>query len=117
MVLSLLACLICHVPLNFDVGASTAEQAIAVWSQQAHLQVLYRYRLVVGLKTPSVSGTFEPLEALRKILSLTRLQAEYVNPRTVAVFEDKHYCHPDWGALEAPLPPCLPQPLIIRATP
>jgi hypothetical protein len=107
-------CLWCGAPAAFDVGPGPAPRTILQWSEQAHLQVLFNSRLVTEFDTVAVAGTFEPLDALRRMLKRTHLRAEYVNARTVAVFEDQHYCHPEWGAA-APLPPCLPQLLTIRA--
>jgi hypothetical protein len=106
-------CLWCGAPAAFDVAPGPAPLTILRWSEQAHLQVLFNFRLVTEFNTVAVAGTLEPLEALRRMLRRTHLRAEYTNARTVAVFEDQHYCHPEWGAA-APLPPCLPQPLTIR---
>jgi hypothetical protein len=107
-------CLWCGAPAAFDVARGPAPYTILRWSEQAHLQVLFNFDLVTEFDTVAVTGTFEPLDALRRMLKRTHLRARYTNARTVAVFEDQNYCHPEWGAA-APLPPCVPQPLTIRA--
>jgi len=109
-----IVCLFCGPPIEFDIPAGHAQETILQWSRQARLQVLYNAWLIDEFDTLAVSGTLEPLEALHRMLKLTGLKSKYVNERGVTVFEDQHYCHPEWGA-EAPLPPCVPQPMVIRA--
>jgi hypothetical protein len=105
-------CLWCGAPAAFDVAPGPAPHAILQWSEQAHLQVLFNSRLITEFDTVAVAGTFEPLDALRRMLKRTHLRAEYTTARTVAVFEAQPYCHPEWGAA-APLPPCVQTPLAI----
>ncbi len=103
---------LCRAPVAFDVPAGPAESTIVTWSRQANLQVMFDWSQVSGLQSLSVRGTLEPLDALRRMLSATGLEAVYANPHTVAVYVDR--CHPELGA-DAPLPPCKAPPLEIHA--
>lgn len=98
-------------PLPFDIPAGPAESTIVTWSKQAHLQVMFDWAVVSGLRSLPVSATLDPLEALRRMLQATGLEADYANPHSVAVFVGQ--CHPELGAV-APLPPCKAPSLVIR---
>jgi hypothetical protein len=109
-----MVCLFCGPQTEFDIPAGHAQKTILQWARQAHLQVLFNALLIEEFDTLQVSGKLEPLEALHRMLRLTGLKSKYVSERGVTVFEDKHYCHPEWGAMDAPLPPCVPQSMVIR---
>ena len=111
-----LACLYCGPPVEFDVAPGPAVDTIVQWAAQAHLQVLFDFNVVLPFLTVPVTGRLEPLEALGKMLKPTGLALEYVNERTVVVYEVEHYCRPELGA-GAPLPPCVQKPLVIKGTP
>ena len=101
---------------NFDIAGGDADEQIREWSRQTHVQVLYKSETVIGVVTQPVRGELEPLQALRVMLRFTDLQLDSVNDHTIAVIEPIHYCHPERGAL-APLPPCAPKALVIKASP
>lgn len=101
---------------DFDIPSGPAVETIVEWSRQAHVQVLFDQNVVLQWRTLAIKGSSEPLAALRMMLRLTHLKAEYTTPRSVAVFEAHRYCHPEWGAA-APLPPCEQMPMAIRAAP
>lgn len=104
-------------PAEFDIPAGHSYDTILTWSAQAGVEVAFVRKVVEPFNTRAVKGKFEPLEALKEMLRPTPLLAEYGTPRSVAITEKDHYCHPEWGPEIAPLPPCVQQPLYLQFIP
>lgn len=60
---------------SFDIPAGEAHVALKQFAQQAGLELLYSAREIAGTKTNAVKGVFTPQEALKHMLSGTRLIA------------------------------------------
>lgn len=60
---------------SFDIPAGEAHVALKQFAQQAGLELLYSAREIAGTKTNTVKGVFTPHEALKQMLSGTKLIA------------------------------------------
>jgi iron complex outermembrane recepter protein len=73
---------------HFDIPAGNAEDTLQMVTRQTNYTFLYQTEEVRGVRTNSVSGDFEPQEALRRMLEGTTLafdiEAGVVSPMAVA---------------------------------
>jgi outer membrane receptor protein involved in Fe transport len=67
-------------PVDFDLPAQTADQALLAFSQQAKVEVLYSFDELQAVPTPALQGRFEPEEALARLLSNTGFAARRSRP-------------------------------------
>jgi iron complex outermembrane receptor protein len=70
---------------RFDIPAEPLGDALNDVARQTGLQILTPSRLVEGIHSPALNGTFTADEALRRLLVDTGLQFAFVNPRTVTI--------------------------------
>lgn len=72
--------------LIFNIRRQPLSDALAHWSKQSGLQVLWREEDSAGaLTAPVVWGKFLPVEALERMLSNTELTYEFINAETVRI--------------------------------
>ncbi len=78
-------------PMAFNIKAGPLDQALRVYAERLHSQMLYDARLVAGLKAPALRGRYTAKEALQRLLAGTGLQADapaagtiVLRPRTAA---------------------------------
>lgn len=73
--------------IAFEIPKQELGSAIMQWSRESGLQVIMRERPArkADLVSTGVSGTFTPLEALKLLLSDTRMSFESVNEHTVRI--------------------------------
>ncbi len=97
--------------LLISIPPGAATRTLNEWSYQTGFQVLFDFRVVHGVRTHGVAGTWRPLDALAAMLRDTGITYDPTDNRTVAVIPGtlSGYCLPELGAL-APLPPCRPLP-------
>lgn len=58
---------------EFDVRAGDAAETLRQFAKQANREIMFSAKLVAGVRTHAVKGTFVPREALERMLSDTRL--------------------------------------------
>jgi outer membrane cobalamin receptor len=73
------------VPCNFDIAAGSAADTLREFGKQAKMQTLFNYSVVKDLRTRAVAGSFEPEDALTRMLAATGLTFERVGERTFAI--------------------------------
>jgi outer membrane receptor protein involved in Fe transport len=62
-------------PVHFDLPSANAEDSLRSYTRQAGTQVLFASEIVEVVRTNAVKGEFTPLEAARRLLAGTQLQA------------------------------------------
>jgi iron complex outermembrane recepter protein len=72
-------------PGAFDIAPQPLDRALTTFSAQAHIQVLVAGELTGGLRSPGVSGTYTPEEALQRLLADTGLTYRFTSPNTVTL--------------------------------
>lgn len=68
-----------------SIPAEPLGDALSELARQTGLQVLISSKLVEGVRSRELKGTFSADEALAQLLANTGLQFTFVNPRTVAI--------------------------------
>jgi iron complex outermembrane receptor protein len=92
-----------NAPPEFDIAAQDAAAALAEFSAQAKLQLLFDYDAVQGIDTQAVRGRMRVADALGRLLTGTGLTYEVINERTISILRDPELVD---GAMKAePDPP------------
>ena len=73
---------------EFAIAAQDSAGALAEFSAQAHLQLLFDYDAVQGIRTQALNGRLRVADALGRMLSGTGLTFEVVNDRTISIVRD-----------------------------
>jgi len=73
---------------EFHIESQDAANALAEFSEQSRLQLLFDYAVVEGVRTHAVSGRLSTADALGQLLSGTGLTFETVNERTISIVRD-----------------------------
>jgi len=60
-------------PKSFDIGASDASHSLIDFGRQASVQIVFASEKVKGFTTNAIHGDYEPMEAIRLLLSGTGL--------------------------------------------
>jgi iron complex outermembrane receptor protein len=76
-------------PLSFDIAPQDLSQALIAFSDQAHLRMTVAPGIASGRSAPALKGTFEPADALRRLLG-DDLTFEFIGDRDVIVEPRKH---------------------------
>lgn len=72
--------------VEFKIEAGSAESALTMFGRQSGLQTLYQHEAVVGRNTHSVKGSYDPREALERLLQGTGLTYKFVNDHTITIY-------------------------------
>ncbi|BBK43509.1 TonB-dependent receptor [Allostella vacuolata] len=72
-------------PVAFSIPAQSVDGALAAFSAATRVQVLTQGAVTRGVRSPGVSGTLPPQEALGRLLAGTGLAARFLNADTVTV--------------------------------
>ncbi len=75
-------------PPQFDIPAQDAAAALAEFSEQAGLQLLFDFDAVQGIDTQAVNGRMRVADALGRLLTGTGLTYEVINERTISILRD-----------------------------
>jgi iron complex outermembrane receptor protein len=75
--------------LNFDIAAGSASLTLKEFILQTRLQVLFESEDVRNRETHSVTGAYNPSEALTVMLAETGLVFDFVNDTTVVITSEK----------------------------
>ena len=94
----------------FNIEAQDAADALEVFSEQSHQQLLFDYEAVQGIETSLLRGEWPVSEALDRLLAGTGLTFQVVNDRTISILR-----RPQQAAAPPPPPP-LPAPPLARRT-
>jgi hypothetical protein len=70
---------------SIDISAGPLQGALAEFSRQSGLQILFQAEAVRGVSAAAVIGSITPTAALSALLGDTGLTFEFVNSRTVAI--------------------------------
>ncbi len=73
--------------IQAQIGAQSLEQALATFSRQSGLQVIYASALVAGRQSPGAPAGLPAAAVLEHILSGTGLTFSWVNERTVSIWQ------------------------------
>ncbi len=73
---------------SFDIPAQDAAGALAAFSEQSKLQLVFDYDAVQGIRTHPLAGSLRVAEALGRLLESTGLTFEVVNDRTISIVRD-----------------------------
>lgn len=92
-------------PVQVDIAAQDAAEALAEFSTQTGLQLLFDYDAVESLRTQAVTGRMRATDALGRLLTGTGLKYEVINARTISVLRDLELVD---GAMRVPEP--TPEP-------
>jgi len=98
-------------PIDFHLDGGDATTTLTEFSRQAHLQLLFDYNVVKGHTTKPLDGSYQPAEALQRLLANSDLEFDFVNDRTLAVTQKKA---PTEGAKVATAEPKRESPRRIR---
>jgi heme acquisition protein HasR len=69
----------------FHIVAQPMPVALALFAEQAHMQVLYDYEAVASVRCNAVTGQMGKREALERLLLDTGLEATFSSPTAVTV--------------------------------
>ena len=72
-------------PVRFNIHAQCLADALDRFSEQSGLQIIYDQAALECLRTPAVQGEMPADQVLRRLLSASDLQWQYLNDRTVVV--------------------------------
>jgi outer membrane receptor protein involved in Fe transport len=61
-------------PTSFDIPTSDAVTALAEFGRQSGREILFEYDLIRGQHTRPISGSYEPIDALRRMTAGTKLR-------------------------------------------
>jgi iron complex outermembrane receptor protein len=70
---------------RFDIAAQPLDAALAAFAAASGIQLLYNSAATSGLRSPGVSGTLTPEEALRTLLAGTGLGPRFTGPRAATI--------------------------------
>lgn len=70
---------------RFAIAAQPMPSALTTFAVQSHMQLLYRYDEVAGVRSNPLNGTFEKREALRRLLLGTGLEATYASDTAATI--------------------------------
>ncbi|HEV7606648.1 MAG TPA: TonB-dependent receptor [Steroidobacteraceae bacterium] len=87
---------------EFNIPAQEAASALAEFSAQARLQLLFDYDAVQGIRTQAITGRMSVADALTRLLSGSGLTFEAINQRTISVVRDLGVSHDPTTAAQAP---------------
>jgi iron complex outermembrane receptor protein len=96
---------------DFNIAAQDAAGALAEFSAQTRLQLLFDYDAVQGVRTRAITGRMKVTDALSLLLRDTGLAFEVINRRTISIVRE-----PGKADLHEPRQIGAPQPLIPAAT-
>ena len=71
--------------VEFDIAPQSLQSALEHFSDLTDMQMSYSAELVQGLRSPGISGRFEPLRALGKLLEGSGLTPRLTKNRTVTL--------------------------------
>jgi len=71
--------------ISFSIPPSSLGAALTAFGERANLQVLYAADLARGVRSPGVSGTYAPEQALARLLAGTGLSYRFTNANTVTI--------------------------------
>jgi len=69
----------------FHIAAQPMPTALALFAEQAHMQVLYDYNAVASVRSNAVIGEMEKRGALVRLLLNTGLEATFSSPTAVTI--------------------------------
>lgn len=95
-------------PVEFHIPAGDASTTLTEFSNQSQLQLLFDYNIVKGTRTHAIEGSYEPRNALIRMLADTDLRFDFVNARTLTVTRVPVTTPPAATASAPPLPPAPP---------
>ena len=75
-------------PITFDLPADECPKALIEFSQQSHVEVLFRTDNLHSIRTQAVIGEFEPAEALLRMLQGTALTFEFDADHNSVIIKD-----------------------------
>lgn len=71
--------------LHFNIPSQPLSTALRQFSQAANLELFFDAALTEGLRTPGLSGTYVPEQALQRLLAGTGLRYRFTSPSTVTL--------------------------------
>lgn len=83
--------------MSFDIAAQAMPTALQAFAAQAHVQLLFDYKALAGLRTGPVKGRMQAKDALTLLLKGSGYTFQQVNHRTIAI-------QPESGAAADPPP-------------
>jgi iron complex outermembrane receptor protein len=72
-------------PIPFDIPAQDLPRALAAFTAQSHIQVLYEGDVAQGLRSTPLKGVYTPEKALNMLLTATPVRARFTGARTVTL--------------------------------
>jgi iron complex outermembrane recepter protein len=80
--------------LSTDIPAQPLQQALDVFANSTHLQLVYVSQLVLGKMSRSVAAGVAETDGLSRLLEGTGLTYQFLNSRTVKILEQPKAVHP-----------------------
>jgi iron complex outermembrane receptor protein len=71
--------------IQFDIPAQDLSRALAAFTAQSHVQVLYEGDVAKGLRSAPLKGSYTPEKALKALLTATPIQARFTGARTATL--------------------------------
>src|SRR5438876_4828594 len=81
-------------PLSPALASQPRSRALAAYARHTGIQVIYVSAVVRGQQSAALPAGLVPAEALLRLLEHSGLRFEFVNPRTVRIFEASHDAGP-----------------------
>jgi hypothetical protein len=76
---------VCAEAAYFHIVAQSMPTALALFAEQAHVQVLYDYNAVASVRCNGILGQMDKSEALARLLLDTGLEATFSSPTAVTI--------------------------------
>lgn len=70
---------------HFHIESAAGAAALNEFSRQAQLQLLFDSKILNGVRTRAIDGSYTPVEALEKMLEGTGMIFSWINGRTLFV--------------------------------
>ncbi|WNV06001.1 TonB-dependent receptor [Candidatus Methylospira mobilis] len=71
--------------MQFDIPAQDLPSALAAFSAQGHIQILYEGSIAQGLRSAPLTGGYTPGKAMQRLLAATGLQPRFTGADTVTL--------------------------------
>ena len=88
-------------PRRFDIDAGSAESLLVTFSEQSGYQLLYLYESFRHVELNAVHGTFEPLDALDRMIAGTAVTYSVTHGRTLTLRVEREPSHATTGERRA----------------
>ena len=88
---------------HFDIPAQSLNDALLMYANQAHIQLLFSADMVRGFSSKTMQGDLEPKQALELLLKNSGLGYRFIDPATATLLEQQSQINTPSSATEVTL--------------